>query len=151
MNKEHALEHLRAAKASHIKWSQRAKMLINGVNVEEDSIPMNSTECEFGKWFYSNGQGLNALSNNPMEYMNKIEQLHFQLHDIYLNIFNIYFNRPKQGFLSKLFGQKKDVTPQEASTAKDFYAQMESVSKELVDEINRLERRLLAVSQENIQ
>jgi len=31
MKKEETLEHLRAAKAAHIKWVQKAKFLINGV------------------------------------------------------------------------------------------------------------------------
>ena len=92
MNKEHVLEHLRAAKSAHIKWVQKAKLLINGLDVKEDSIPVDSTECKFGQWFYSEGQILNALSNNPVECMVKIERLHFNLHDVYMNIFNIYFN-----------------------------------------------------------
>ena len=147
MNKEHALEHLRSAKASHVKWTQRAKMLINGIDIEEDAIPINSTECQFGIWFYNEGQELNALSNNPIECMSKIEQLHFQLHDVYFNIFNIYFNQPKKGFFSKLFGQKREVLGHEKSMAKDYYTQLEAISKELLEEINRLERRLLATSE----
>ncbi len=152
MEKEHILGHLRAAKAAHIKWVQKAKLLINGVDIQEDSIPVDSTECKFGKWFYSDGQILNSLSNNPMECMIKIEKLHFQLHDIYLKIFTIYFNKPKGGFFSKLFGNKKKIlTDQEIIDAKGYYDDLEQVSKELLDEINRLERRLVAVSEEVIK
>ncbi|WP_297432495.1 CZB domain-containing protein [Sulfurimonas sp.] len=77
MEKEEVLEHLRAAKAAHIKWIQKAKLLINGIDISEDTIPIDSTECKFGKWFYSDGQILNSLSNNPMECMQSIENLHF--------------------------------------------------------------------------
>ncbi len=55
MKKEEIITHLRAAKSAHIKWLQKAKLLINGVDIEEDAIPVNSTECKFGKWFYTNG------------------------------------------------------------------------------------------------
>ncbi|MDA3908580.1 MAG: CZB domain-containing protein, partial [Sulfurimonas sp.] len=142
---------LRAAKSAHIKWVQKAKLLINGIDVKEDSIPVDSTECKFGQWFYSEGQVLNALSNNPVECMVKIERLHFNLHDVYMNIFNIYFNKPKGGFFSKLFGQKTTVEDYEADKAKQYYANLEIISKELLEELNRLERRLIAVSEDRIK
>jgi len=153
MEKEHVLEHLRAAKAAHIKWVQKAKLLINGLDVDEGAIPVDSTECKFGKWFYSDGQVLNALSNNPLECMQSIESLHFNLHDTYLRIFSIYFSEEKKaGFFAKLFGMKrKEPSSSEQELAKSYYAEMEKISKELLDEINRLERRLIAVSEEKIK
>ncbi len=152
MEKEIVLNHLRTAKAAHIRWVQKAKLLINGLDVDEDAIPVDSTECKFGKWFYSDGQVLNALSNNPLECMSKIESLHFQLHDIYLQIFNIYFNKPKSGFFTMLFGTKKTTLNQgEIRGAKAYYEELEQISKELLDEINRLERRLIAVSEDKIK
>lgn len=153
MKKEDVLNHLRAAKAAHIKWVQKAKLLINGVDIKEEAIPMDSTECKFGKWFYSDGQILNALSNNPLECMQKIESLHFKLHDTYLSIFKIYFlQEKKNGFFSKLFGIKRKVTSQdEIQLAHDYYEKLEKISVELLDEINRLERRLVAVSDEKIE
>ncbi len=154
MEKEEVLEHLRAAKAAHIKWVQKAKLLINGIDIEEDAIPIDSTECKFGKWFYSDGQILNSLSNNPMECMQSIESLHFALHDKYLQIFNIYFSQEKKaGFFAKLFGikRKKELSEEEVQKSRKFYDEMETISKELLEEINRLERRLVAVSEEKIK
>ena len=49
MTKEHVIEHLRAAKSAHIKWVQKAKLLIKGIEVTNDSITVNSTECNCGK------------------------------------------------------------------------------------------------------
>jgi len=151
MEKENIVEHLRNAKAAHIKWVQKAKLLINGMEVKEDSIPVDSTECKFGKWFYSDGQVLNALSNNPLECMTKIERLHFDLHDVYMNIFKIYFNKPKDGFFAKLFGKKNTVSEHESNKAFEYYTRLESISTELLDEINRLERRLIAVPEDKIR
>lgn len=152
MKKEDVLGHLRAAKSAHIKWVQKAKLLISGLDVQEDSIPVDSTECNFGKWFYSDGQILNALSNNPLECMQRIELLHFSLHDTYLHIFNIYFSQEKRGgFFAKLFGMKrKSLTPMEENLAREYYEKLEEISHELLDEINRLERRLIAVPEEKI-
>jgi len=152
MEKEEVVSHLRAAKAAHIKWVQKAKLLISGLDVEEDAIPVNSTDCKFGTWFYGDGQMLNSLTNNPVEAMASIENLHFKLHDVYLQIFNIYFNKAKGGFFTKLLGLKrKNVSELEAKIAAEHYLEMENISKELLEEINRLERRLIAVSEDKIR
>ncbi|MDF1876370.1 CZB domain-containing protein [Sulfurimonas sp. SAG-AH-194-L11] len=153
MKKEDVLGHLRAAKTAHIRWVQKAKLLINGIDVEESSIPIDSTECKFGKWFYSDGQMLNALSNNPLECMKSIEDLHFALHDKYLSIFNVYFAQSKKaGFFAKMFGfNKKTISDAEHTLAQSYYEEMEKISHELLDEINRLERRLIAISDEKIE
>jgi len=153
MNKNEVIQHLREAKTAHIKWVQKAKLLINGVDIKENAIPVDSTECAFGKWFYSDAQKLNALSNNPLECMQHIEKLHFDLHDTYLKIYTIYFSEDKKvGFLSKLFGTKRvEPTKEEHESAKKYYDDMEKISQILLDEINRLERRLVAVSEEKIE
>ncbi len=154
MEKEEVLEHLRSAKAAHIEWVQKAKLLINGIDIEEDAIPIDATECKFGKWFYKDGQILNSLSNNPMECMKSIEGLHLSLHDKYLEIFNIYFSQEKKaGFFAKLFGikKKKELSEEEVEKSTTSYAEMEKISQDLLEEINRLERRLVAVSEEKIQ
>ena len=152
MKKDEILGHLRAAKSGHIKWVQKAKLLINGIDVQEDAIPVDSTECNFGKWFYADGQVLNALSNNPPECMQAIEQFHFQLHDKYMQIFNLYFSKEKKGgFFAKLLGLKrKELSDAETQMAHQYYDQLEKISHDLLDEINRLERRLIAVPEEKL-
>lgn len=152
MTKEEVLEQLRSAKSAHIKWVQKAKLLINGIDIEESAIPVDSTECAFGKWFYSDGQVLNSLSNNPLECMQNIEKLHFKLHDKYLQIFNIYFSQEKKsGFFAKLFGKRKEISKTEHDLAEKYYFEMEDISKELLEEINRLERRLIAIPKNKIE
>ena len=153
MKKQEVVGHLRAAKSAHIKWVQKAKLLISGIEIEQGAIPVDSTECKFGKWFYSDGQMLNALSNNPLECMQMIETLHFELHDKYLTIFNIYFAESKKvGFFAKLLGfKRKAITESEHILAKRYYYEMEAISKNLLNEINRLERRLIAIPDEKIE
>ncbi|QFR48950.1 hypothetical protein FJR48_04125 [Sulfurimonas lithotrophica] len=151
MDKQQTLEHLRAAKASHLEWTQHAKFLIRGMNIEEKAIPVNSMDCNFGKWFYKEGQKLNGLPNNPAECMSEIEQLHFQLHDVYFNIYNIYYTKQKKGFLSKIFGDKREVSAQDVKMAEKYFEELEVISKKLIEELNRLERRLLAVPDKKIE
>lgn len=152
MEKHEILEHMRIAKASHAKWVQRANFLINDIKVEKDSIPISSAECGFGRWFYSDGQKLNALSNNPLECMQEIETLHTKLHDTYLEIYKIYFNKPSKGFFQSLFGMKKEtISDEEKTAAKQAYVELEALSKQLIEQLNRLERRIIAVSDDKIK
>jgi len=151
MKKTEILEHLRAAKVAHINWVQRAKLLISGLDIKEESIPVNSTECRFGKWFYGDGQLLNAIRNNPTESMQNIEKLHFELHDIYLNIFKTYYSTQEQGFFSKLFGKEKKISESEHIMALQHFDRIKEISNKLIEEINVLERRISAISDAEIK
>jgi len=143
MDKEATLSELGAAKKAHIKWVNRARSLIEGIPVEKDAIPMDSTECQFGTWFYGEGQKLNAFAS--MDCLGTIEAFHFQLHDIYMKIFKLYFGEDRRSFFSKLLGKKKKVSDQEKEIARDYFLQLEAVSKQLLEEIGKLERRLYAM------
>lgn len=151
MDKDQVLEQLRAAKAAHTSWVQKAKLLIEGIDIDKSSIPVNSTECKFGQWFYSEAQKLNALRNNNLECMTTVEELHFKLHDVYLKIFKLYYSVEKQGFFAKLFGKKKKITEETRELGREYFIQMEEVSKELLAEINRLERRVIAITKEEME
>ena len=151
MNKEHILELLRAAKSAHLYGVKKVKYLIGGKNVKADELSLNCRECKFGKWFFGDAQLLKSLSNNPVESMMKIERLHFNLYDIYNGIFSIYFTKPKIGVFAKLFGKKNTLNDSELSEVNAYHSSLELISKELLEEVNRLERRLLAVPEEKIR
>ena len=152
MKKEEILQHLIEAKKAHIQWLEKAKLLVNGIKIKEYSIPIDATECEFGKWFYSDAQKLSALSNNPLECMQSIELLHFELHTIYLKIFHIYFNDEEKGFFSKIFSfKKKQITPTQQQQAMEHFYQMEKISHDLVAQIEKLHRRILAIPEEKLE
>ena len=151
MDKDEILNRLRVAKAAHISWVQRAKLLIEGFTINETSIPVNSTECEFGKWFYSDGQRLNDIRNNPVESMQEIESIHFKLHDMYLNIYKIYYDMEKKSFFSKVFGKKKKVSDEDKALAKKYYDEMDLISQDLVNALNLMERRINVVNDEEIK
>jgi len=56
-----------------------------------------------------------------MSYLETIEKLHFDLHDIYLNIYKIYYDMEPQGFFSKLFGKKRKITEDSVKLAKEYF------------------------------
>ncbi|MBU0633365.1 CZB domain-containing protein [bacterium] len=151
MDKAHTLAQLIVAKSSHVRWAQRAKLLIKGLDIQKDDIPIDSKECEFGKWFYGDGQKLSALSSRQEECISKIEQLHNDLHEKYLNIYNIYFGNHKQGVLSKFFKIRQEVSIHDITKAKEYYDKLEEISNELIAQINLLERLLFTTSNEKIK
>ncbi|MDB2562029.1 CZB domain-containing protein [Sulfurimonas sp.] len=146
MEKENILNELRAAKVAHLKWVQRAKSLISGMPVEKEAIPLDYTDCVFGKWFYSVGQEIALLPG--MSVMDSIGEKHTHLHDMYFKIFQIYFGDSTKSFFAKLLKMKKKVSAAEEEMAQQYYAELEKISKELVELIGRLERRINALGEE---
>jgi len=151
MDKNQVLDQIRTAKAAHISWVQKAKLLIEGFEIDQNSIPINSTECRFGKWYYSDAQKLNSLRNNSLECMENVEKFHFELHDVYLNIFKLYYTTSEKGFFAKLFGKKKKIDDDTIKMGREYFSKLERISKNLLAEINRLERRIIAIPSEEIE
>lgn len=143
MQKDKILNELRAAKIAHLKWVQRARSLISGIPVEKEAIPLDYTDCVFGKWFYNEGQDITLLPG--MSVMELIGAKHIELHETYFKIFQIYFGNMNQSFFSKLLNLKKKVSHSEQEMAEHYYSDLEATSKELLDYIGRLERRLNAL------
>lgn len=147
MKKEETLTHLRNAKKAHISWVHRAHALIEGLPVEKEQVPVSCTDCKFGLWFYGEGQRLNKIPS--MDCLKEIEQQHFELHDIYMKIFKIYFSDEDRSFFAKFFGTRKKIAPENQEIAKEHYKELKVVSEKLIASIERLERRLLALNENN--
>ncbi|CAA6822066.1 MAG: Methyl-accepting chemotaxis protein [uncultured Sulfurovum sp.] len=146
MEKLDFLKSIRAARRSHIQWVDKAKSLVNGLPVKKEQIPLEVTECSFGKWFYAEGQSL--LSFFTEEAIEKLDNKHKELHDIYMKIFKIYFPEPKGSFLSKIFQTKKEITAQEEHHALAYLGNLEEVSKELISYLNIIEKKLNKIDEE---
>lgn len=75
MTKLDLLKTVRSARRTHIRWAMKADALIHGIPLEKEQVPVNGTECSFGKWFYGEGQSLSALPSYKA-----LEKPHFDLH-----------------------------------------------------------------------
>jgi len=152
MKKEEIIEKLRRAKNSDLQWIEKAKSIIKGNKNDIAIIPIDAIHSEFGKWFYSEGEQLKKLSNNPLECMKNIELLHQEFHKCYFDIYHIYYNESKKAkFFSKLMGAKRaEVDESEYNEAMSILEKMKEYAKDFISEVERLERRLEAVTQEKI-
>ena len=68
-----------------------------------------------------------------------------------MHIFKIYYQTDRRGFFSKLFGEKKTITDADKELAENNFNEMYDVSKKLLDEINRMERRIIAIQDRVIE
>jgi hypothetical protein len=142
MQRKNIVDRLLAARLAHTKWLRRAKHLIENMPVTSGMIPIDSTECEFGKWFYS--EGLKYKNLPQLEaILDKIERLHEEVHNIYLDIYKIYFVELKRSWLmSKLVDGYKEPSLEQQKTAYRHYIQLEDVSVLLMKEFDLFERTL---------
>ncbi len=152
MKKSEILQHLKDAKEAHVGWVNNAKFLIKGVNLDESAIPVNATDCKFGKWFYAEMDILKKLPNAPISIIEDIEKLHKELHDKYLEIFKIYFSEDKKvGFLSKLLGKKrKEPSSEEKEKALQYFKELEDISNRLITKLSKLETAINSIPQEDL-
>ncbi len=150
MNRDEVLEQLRTGRAVHTGWLQKAKQIIDGFTINETSTPISSTECPFGLWFYTDGQRLNKIRNNSPQNMKNIETLHYNIHEIYQDIYYIYYAGKSRGFFSSKFGKRK-VNDKDIELAKSHYQLMREATDELIGEFTRMERRIAVISAEEIE
>lgn len=147
MDKADVLKSIRSARRAHVMWVDRARSLVNGLPVKQDQIPIEVTACEFGKWFYCDGQILLTLfSENAVK---KLENKHRALHDVYMKIFKIYFDTSNQSFLAKLLKRPKKISDREKSLAMEDLAKLEKISDELVSYLNIIEKKMNRIDQES--
>jgi len=140
MDKEEIVSKIRAARLAHVQWVQRAKSLVNGLEIKEEDIPLTSDACLFGQWFYSDGQILLAIFNEKV--VKDIERLHNDLHAEYLYIFKIYFDTSDMGFLAKFLKHQKRISAKEQTKAVVALKKLEKISDELIKNLNIVETKI---------
>lgn len=139
MNKEELVKKVREAKAAHVSWVMKADALIRGIPLEKEQVPINGTECSFGKWYYGSGQTLSALPS-----FKAIEKSHSELHSVYARIFKLLFEETNHSFLSKIFGQSRKVDEKNTSQARSLFPELKAHSEEVIKCLDSLESEIMA-------
>lgn len=142
MKKEDVLIEIKKAKAVHIEWVKRAKLLLDNVKLT-NTLPIEATECEFGKWLNIYGKKISKLRNNPISCIITVEEIHFELHNSYKKLFNLYAKNKKS-----IFPLKKDKTLklQEENLAIIYFKEIEELSEKLIEELNTMEKRVNVIN-----
>ena len=135
------IQQLRAARAAHKAWVVRAEALVNGLPVDKKQIPVDATECGFGRWYYGAGSRLKGFS-----VFDKIEPTHNDLHSVYMNIFKL-LSEEATG-MNKLFGQGKKLKKANHLQAEMQLASLHSYYDTIIELLEVLEKDYLAIKNE---
>lgn len=147
MDKIDIITTLKLAAVSHRIWLSNAQALIEGVPLYKDKIPVRSAECEFGKWYYGDGQKLKSLPG-----FKEIEESHDKLHETYMEIFTLLYGdeNKKPSLFSKLIGsaQKAAAEKWEAARAKSLI--LKDHSNEVIEQLEQLQRVINDMSEKEL-
>lgn len=141
--KAEIISKLRMAKTSHMKWISDVQILIRLGDVKEANatIPVNYTSCDFGKWYYGEGQKLDEFT----EYTD-IEEIHQLVHDTYLQIYSLY-KKPIEG---SLFNSAKKQLAERETKALKLDLILKQYSKLLFELLITLEKKIKSLSNEEV-
>jgi hypothetical protein len=149
MEKSEVLASIRGARRAHIMWVDRAKALVHGLEIKKEQIPISVTECDFGKWFYCDGQILLSLFTERA--VKKLDNKHKELHDVYLKIFKIYFPVTRRSLFAKLLKRKKKITANDEYNSLIYLNDLEKISDDLISYLNIIEKKLNTISEEKFR
>ena len=130
---------------SHKRWVGHASAMIEGIPIEKDQVPINYTDCNFGNWYYDEGQNLSSLDE-----FKEIEDSHTELHNIYMEIFKILFEQKKRSFFSKLIGKSTKISDEDKQLARAKFRTLEEVSRQILKSLGALELKLKQMGAEKV-
>ncbi len=141
MTKHATLDHIEAARRSHIKWLNRAISMTRGSSAIRDPHPLASTACQFGLWF--NDEGKNLYQKLGTEGFEKIHLLHDKLHEKYLNIYEIYFGSA-EGIVynQKAVLTKNTIFKEQEEQAQVHMATLRKLSYDMLEELRELQEEV---------
>lgn len=148
--KRQIVKEIRDAHIAHERWVRRAKHLVENLPVDEKMIPLDSTECHFGQWFYNNAMKYKCIP--PLApILHNIEEEHRNLHDTYLKIYKIYFLETKRSWVMNVITKSgKEVTPQKQQEALYYYKKIEKTSGILIELLEQFEAYLVIQKDETL-
>jgi hypothetical protein len=147
MIKNKILDHLNTARISHIAWVDKAQSLVYGsTSISKNQLPLEATNCNFGRWFFKTGQILFCIMSEKL--VKSVEEKHEELHNSYLKIFQIYFEQKQESSL--LLRQPKNITPSSQQEAEEELRNLENISEELIDLLNRIESNFIHLEDDDL-
>ncbi|MCU7960020.1 MAG: CZB domain-containing protein [gamma proteobacterium symbiont of Bathyaustriella thionipta] len=133
MDTQKALLLLRDARQAHRQWVVHARALVQGLPIKKESVPLEPTHCDFGRWYYSYGQDLLSLPE-----FSSIEVLHDELHLLYMQIHSGLFQQEKPSLMARMLGQKAQPDLQQRKKALQDYKQLDMISRMIISKIDKL-------------
>jgi len=149
--KETTIQHLRKARAQHVKWVEQIKLLVSGIPMEKEKIALSKTEGAFGEWFY--GEASSFSTSQCKTVIEEMAEAHTACHDHYLKIYRLVFggNSQSGGLFQGLFGSRNKASSSDLILAQHCYADVVVSSDRLLNRLRIFESQLLATPEEKFK
>ena len=145
MNRVEAVHRIQEARQAHTQWVGRARKLMSAPAMDKDLAPVLPTDCDFGNWYYGDGQLLSFLSP-----FHKIEIAHDELHSIHTEIYRKLFKESRHSFLLKYFRKSGEQTlADKTEEAKQLLVRLEQASEEIISQTQSLENEISELGDED--
>ena len=138
--KEKYIHSIRTARTHQVKWANQIKLMVSGVTLEKETVPVDQTDSEFSKWLY--GEAMIFSMSNAKNIIDEMVDLHGRCYDIYLKIYGTLFAGQKNGILG-IFGTKK-ASLNDLKLAQNYYEDLMKVSDQLLSRLRSFESIMLA-------
>jgi hypothetical protein len=143
VSKQRIITKIQQARKSHIQWFANAEALISGALLNETQVPLTYASCQFGQWYYGDGQ---CLAN--IKVFNDLEEPHKILHSCYMKIFILLFEQVEPSFLKKLFGSAQKQKINNIKQAKAMLPELERYSQKMIQLLKMLEAEIFTMTDE---
>jgi hypothetical protein len=144
MDKSQALESIEKARQAHLNQMDKIKLAMEGKKIEQPTA-LSKTQCDVGRWIYSDTQKLQKLLG--IQFYNELESTHETWHREYARIYEILFSEKKEkGLFSKIFASSK-IDPLELDKVKLYYEELNETTNKLLKILDKSHRRLEALSE----
>jgi hypothetical protein len=144
-SKENFISKLHKAGYEHKKWLNSIKVLVSGMSVDKESIPLNEMDTPFGHWLYSDAMVFSTQSSKSV--LEDISKLYTECYESYLKIYGVMFAGKNNGFLSGLFSNNK-ASSSELLLAQKYYEELVVISDNLIKRMRTFENQMYATSSE---
>ncbi|MDQ6966581.1 MAG: CZB domain-containing protein, partial [Mariprofundaceae bacterium] len=122
-----------AARAAHLRWVARAEALVAGLPLDKEQVPVFPTDCQFGSWYYEQGQVLKMLPSYQA-----LETPHNTLHRLYMDIFRMLFDENERSMPGKLFGSQRSYRKKQMEEAAMLLPMLRTQSQMLLKGLDML-------------
>ncbi len=145
MDKNQVIQLLRTAKRDHLAWVGRAELLVQGIPVSKEQLPVLHTDCNFGRWYFGEGQVLAKFTD-----FRAIDPPHQTLHHAYAQIFKLLLEEENPSFFSKLLGTARKQHERNMPAIEANMHALEQASQEVVRHLEALEHILHDMPDEDV-
>lgn len=143
-SKENFISQLNTARYEHKKWLNNIKVLVSGMQMDKESIPLNEMDSPFGMWLYRDAMLLSTHSSKAV--LEEISTLYSQCYEAYHKIYALVFRGKSEGFFG-LFANNK-LTHSDLLLAQRYYEELVVVSDNLLKRLRLFESQVHAAGSE---